>query len=249
MKKYLPLLVILFLSIGAGAQSLSIFDAEGNDVTNSTVEVVGHPSDETITRQFDIFNSNDSNLVVDAIRFENNCISGSGEFFCWALCLAAEECGTSYERGMPFALTVDSNSFGNLPLVVDFEPSFDSDDDGLEGNASYTYFVYDYNNESDSAFVTVNYTIDYASGIKQYNSNSISEVYPNPANNTISVKINDQIENASFEVYSLVGTKVSSEIVKNQNNIVNIDVSSLPNGVYMLTEVQSQNTRRFIISR
>lgn len=249
MKKHLSILFISLLSYSAFSQSISIEDADGNDVTNTTINIIGHPSEETITTQFSVFNGNDSSLTIDAIRTEDECISGSGEFFCWTLCLTSEECGTTYERGMPFALGVDGNSYSSLPLIVDFEPSFNSDEDGLEGDACYTYRLFDVNNESDSSFVKVCYTIDYAIGINEYDNSALSTVYPNPANDQISIRMNTLIEKASFEVYSLVGNRVEVSQISSNNGVVKIDISSLPNGVYMLTEVQSQITRRFIVSR
>lgn len=249
MKKHLSILFISLLSYSAFSQSISIEDADGTDVTNTTVNIMGHPSEETITTQFSVFNSNDASLTIDAIRTEDECITGSGEFFCWTLCLSSEECGTSYERGMPFALGVDGNSYSTLPLIVDFEPSFNSDEDGLEGTACYTYRLYDVNNDTDSSFVKVCYTIDYAIGINEYENSALSSVYPNPANDQISIKMNTLIDNARFEVYSMVGNRVQVSQTSNLNGVVTIDISSLPNGVYMLTEVQSQITRRFIVSR
>lgn len=250
MKKSLSFIILVFIAFNANAQSLTIFDLDGNDVSNTTIEVIGHPSDETITQQFDVFNSNDSSLFVDAKRIEDSCIVGSGEFFCWTLCLGSEECGTSYERGMPFALTVDSNSFGTLPLVVDFEPSYDSDADGAEGNACYTYILFDKNNESDSVYVKMCYTIDYAIGIDEVKDDvSISNVYPNPANNFIYIDLLGEIENAHFEIYSLVGEKVGGERMSIANGKMKMDVSDLPTGIYLLQEVQTQLTRKFIISR
>jgi len=249
MKRYLPFLLLSLFSFSGFAQSLTIEDLDGNDVSNTTINILGYPSDETITTQFNVFNSNDETLNVDAVRYEDECITGSGEFFCWTLCLASEECGTNYVRGMPFALGVDGNSYSTLPLIVDFEPSYLSDEDGEEGNACYTYVLFDASNESDSVAITVCYNIAYANSINEYSANALSNVYPNPANEMIYVTMNESIDNARFEIYTMVGTRVASKQFSNANGKVEIEVSDLPNGVYMLTEVQSQITRRFIISR
>jgi len=148
---------------------------------------------------------------------------------------------------MPYAEALGSDS--TKPLVVDFEPSYNSDKDGAEGTACYTYIVFDKNNESDSVYVKVCYTIDYAIGIDEMNEVSISSIYPNPANNIIYFDLVGEIQNAQFEIYSLVGEKVGGERKSIANGKVKLDVSDLPNGIYLLQEVQTQLTKKFIISR
>lgn len=249
MKKYLPILFLSLIAFVSQGQSLTISFADGTDVSNDTAFFDIHPSSGTFNYNFVVENVSDNDLMVDAVRYENECMTGSAEYYCWTLCLGAENCGVSYERGMPYGLGVLANTVSGPPLAVDFDPNHDSDEDAIEGTAIYTYVLWDENNPNDSVYVVVVYNVDYAVGINEFDNNALSQVYPNPSNDVISITMNQNIDNAQFEIYSLVGTKVFTEELSNVNGKVMIDVSTLSPGIYLLQERQSQLTRKFIISR
>jgi hypothetical protein len=71
-------------------------------------------------------------------------------------------------------------------------------------------------------------------GIKQVASNNYQvAVYPNPNNGVVSLQMTDY-ENASVEVYSVIGQKVLSMLM--QNNLQQINLSSLTEGVYQIKQ-------------
>jgi hypothetical protein len=249
MKKYLLLVFLSFAIINSNAQSIVIHDSDGNDVTNTTININVHPSVVVETRDFEVSNETNQGIAVNANRYENSCTSGSGEFYCWSLCLGAAECGDFYVRGMPFAQFVDANSVSPVPLVTDFQPSFQSDEDGLEGTTSYTYVLFDNNNPNDSSYITIVYNIDYTVGINEISENAISNIYPNPAQSTIQFNLNTNIALAQFEIYSMVGKKVKQVNVENAQGKISIDINELAPGVYFLSEKNSSVTRKFIVSR
>jgi len=114
--------------------------------------------------------------------------------------------------------------------------------------ATYRYVIFNVADVNDSAYVDMVYNVN-AVGINEYSANAISSVYPNPANTLIYIDINEAINNPRFEIYSLLGNKVNTEVIFSQNGKVKIDVSNLQPGIYMLQELESQLTRKFIISR
>ena len=249
MKKYLPLVLLTLITTMSSAQSLIIKDADGNVVTNNEIEVRVLPSVDTESHSFEVTNGSNHGISVNSVRYENNCSAGSGEFYCWSLCLGAKECGSEFERGMPFAQYVNPNSVSPVPLLTDFQPSFNSDEDGIEGTASYTYVLYDDNNPNDSAYVTLNYIITYTVGVNEINENAISNVYPNPAQSHIQFNLNTNIALAQFEIYSLVGQRVKQVNIESAQGKISIDIDDLVPGVYFLSEKNSSVTRRFIVSR
>lgn len=249
MKKYLPIVLLSLVTLISSAQSFIIKDIDGNVVTNSEIAINVHPSVDTESHSFEVTNASNLGISVNSVRYENDCSVGSGEFYCWSLCLGAIECGSEYVRGMPFAQFVDANSISPVPLLTDFQPSFNSEEDGVEGTASYTYVIFDDNNPTDSVYITINYTIDYAVGVNEINENEISNIYPNPAQNTIQFDLNMSIAQAQFEIYSMVGQKVKQVNVENAQGRVSIDINDLTPGVYFLSEKNSPVTRRFIVSR
>jgi hypothetical protein len=249
MKKYLLLVFLGFAMMNSNAQSFVIHDSDGNDVTNTTININVHPSVVVVTQDFEVSNETNQEIAVNAIRYENSCTPGSGEFYCWSLCLGAKECGSFFERGMPYAWPVLANSVSTAPLVTDFQPSYLSDEDGLEGTASYTYVLFDDSNPNDSSYITIVYNIDYTVGINEISENAISNIYPNPAQNSIQFNLNTNIDLAQFEIYSMVGKKVKQVNVENAQGKISIDINELAPGVYFLSEKNSSVTRKFIVSR
>jgi hypothetical protein len=77
-------------------------------------------------------------------------------------------------------------------------------------------------------------------GIKQVAGNNYQvAIYPNPTNGIVSLQMNDY-ENASIEVYSVIGQKVVSQVM--QNNLQQINLSSLTDGVYQVRILKNNNT-------
>ena len=116
MKKLFTLLISISFISALHAQTLVIYDADGNDVTNGEINLDVHPSVETFTYSFSVENTTDNDLVANSVRYEEDCVSGSGEYYCWTLCLGSEECGTSYMRSMPFGQSISANSPSPVPL-------------------------------------------------------------------------------------------------------------------------------------
>ena len=249
MKKYLPLVLFSLVTLVIKAQSLAIYDEDGNHLSNSTINIDINPSSPIMSHEFDVANLSDVDIMVNSVRYEDECTAGSGEFYCWSLCLPPQMCGTNYERGMPFAIEVFANTISPFPLAIDFDPSFGSDEDGLEGTASYTYVLYDDMDRNDSVYINVVYHIDYAVGINEISENAISSIYPNPAQSHIQFNLNANIALAQFEIYSLVGQRVKQVNIENAQGKISIDINELLPGVYFLSEKNSAVTRRFIVSR
>lgn len=72
-------------------------------------------------------------------------------------------------------------------------------------------------------------------GVENASSNDMVKVYPNPASSTMNVQIaNDYSGNAELSISDLLGQKVSSSIVTLNNGKVNVDISELKTGIYLL---------------
>ena len=77
-------------------------------------------------------------------------------------------------------------------------------------------------------------------GIKQVVGNSYQvNVYPNPNNGIVNLQMNDY-ENVSIEIYSVIGQKVLSQVM--QNNIQQINLSSLTDGIYQIRVLKNSHT-------
>lgn len=87
---------------------------------------------------------------------------------------------------------------------------------------------------------SIKVNIDDCTGINDY-ANVDVVLYPNPANNNVFVKIeNDNFSHASLLVYDLRGTIVSKQII--DNNISTVDVSGFNNGIYIFKIIMPETT-------
>jgi hypothetical protein len=67
------------------------------------------------------------------------------------------------------------------------------------------------------------------------------EIYPNPAIDNLSIKLNASSKATSVEVYSLIGAKIHTESISAGSEFVNIPVANLTSGVYYVS-VSNGNT-------
>ena len=246
MKKHLLLLVSILIST-LGFSQIGIVDMDGNNVEGTVVDVYLTSDIEHVETDFKTENLSDVSKSYNLKRYEIDYIVGSQEYYCWMLCLQPTDAGTNYLSIFPGGgagyLELDAGAEGVYGI-----PAFHFRPEGNIGEATYRYIVYDVNDENDSAYVDIHYVVGTV-GVDEYDNNSLSNVYPNPAQDMIYIDVNTTIENAEFEVYSLVGTTIGGLQIDNRNSRVSIDVSSLSPGIYLLQEKRSQLTRRFIISR
>ena len=83
----------------------------------------------------------------------------------------------------------------------------------------------------------------YSTGIKKtILSTKKITVYPNPASTFINIEVG--IENEEVKIVDVLGNEVTNEKLKDVNNL-QIDVSNLPSGVYLI-RTATQGTQKFI---
>ena len=80
--------------------------------------------------------------------------------------------------------------------------------------------------------------ISYFAGINEYSSENGITIYPNPANDNITIKIEDlRFENLELRINDIVGNTVFVKTL--YNKVTNIDISSLAKGMYFV-EVKTE---------
>jgi thiol-disulfide isomerase/thioredoxin len=70
--------------------------------------------------------------------------------------------------------------------------------------------------------------------------NTISNLYPNPANQSLTIEMNLSNKNIHFEIFNLLGVKVKG--IKSQAGVQQIDVSDLSAGNYFIRAIEDQKT-------
>ncbi|MEN8890572.1 MAG: T9SS type A sorting domain-containing protein, partial [Wenyingzhuangia sp.] len=74
-------------------------------------------------------------------------------------------------------------------------------------------------------------------------------MYPNPTKDKINIYLSDQSEEVSIEVYNTLSKLILSKVYTPTNNIITIDLSHLPAGVYYLKSQVVKNNILKIIKR
>ncbi|MEO8761993.1 MAG: T9SS type A sorting domain-containing protein [Bacteroidia bacterium] len=117
---------------------------------------------------------------------------------------------------------------------------------------NFTVTVTDTNNCATSASLNVVIPPKPGStlGINQVTNNAHLIVYPNPANNQITISLAEATNNTSIEMYDMLGNKVMEQKI-NAAIIATINVSNLAEGNYLLRVIDAngQKTSRVSISR
>jgi hypothetical protein len=153
------------------------------------------------------------------------------------------------------AITFDTVKLGNgcYSMLIS-----DSDDDGISfwanNDGAGFFFVRDYNNANlfqlDGDFgkyTRFNFSVEFPLSYQDFSTELNLKIYPNPADDALLVEA-DQIENASIEIYSSVGSKISTPMKRNFNQ-VQISTSELANGFYFIkTKLgDKESSKKFII--
>ncbi len=121
--------------------------------------------------------------------------------------------------------------------------------------ASYWYFnkllpttpgIYTYETKYNGTTCTKNFMVNCSVlGLPTVTETSEAEVYPNPANNSVTVALRD-IDNGTYclAFKNLLGQVVLKNVllVQNNNGQKSIDISALANGIYFVT-IESKQTR------
>lgn len=81
--------------------------------------------------------------------------------------------------------------------------------------------------------ITISIYVDLCTGVEEYDANDAVSIYPNPAANQLAVG-NKQLAIMSVEITDLIGRSFYSEKFTNNKEQINVDVSSLPQGMYFV---------------
>ena len=100
---------------------------------------------------------------------------------------------------------------------------------GITGGPDYDILCIYF--EGDLLYKNPHFSFCDETGISSLNSSEIN-IYPNPANDKVFIEYNKSDLSAKYCVFNYLGTEIFSGQIK--NDITEIDISTLPNGVYFL---------------
>ncbi len=140
----------------------------------------------------------------------------------------------------------DRQKFNITPVIGKYEEIYERQSGALPcGGQRYT--VITYSNISSNTCGNLNF-----SAVEELEKLNIVRIFPNPAQDNINISVNDAHKtNSTYHllISDITGKKVYSKTI---SQTTNIDVSMLPNGVYILTlgsKAHKMKTEKLIIQR
>ena len=243
MKKLLFTFITLFtFTFFMNAQDLTL-SWDGSEL-GETVLVVGDPNDAEIVFHAVLTNNTDDAMNIMVVRKRLELLEGTVSQFCWVLC---------------YPPATDTSG---LYLLIKAGESSDLEDfsghyipSGAIGTSSVEYTFYNKINPDINVKVVANYKGSPA-GIAEeaMTGGAISEIYPNPANNYVSLdyQLTAKVKEASVKVFNLLGAEVKSVRLENNGNKLRMDISNLDNGIYFYSVFVNGDvykTKKLVVQR
>ena len=233
MKKILLLLIAFALvNFNVTAQSLTLSDTDGNDISNGAITVSGLPSDNELVAYAHVKNVSNRTINVMVSSTLTQTVSGMTYALCWGACLMASTENQISMEAIPMTsneVNADGFSGHNYP-------------NNVSGVSKVIYTFYDADNVDDK--VTVEVTFDVTGvGINNINRNmSISAAYPNPANSETSFNYKIPASaTAHITVYNALGVMVKKIQLSALSEQVKLNTTNLASGIYFYSFVVNGN--------
>lgn len=214
------LLIILIALFGT-----KTYAGEGLVVPTDTVVVYGYSSEHEVVGKTMLDNNGSETLTVVWKRIKNEFPStwlGNGSQIC--------------DINLCWVDTVDSRSFEFVPgmkanLDVHFQNNFNTGD----GIVQLLVYV-----EGDSAntatVITYKAFVDEPTSVWDRNNGDKNQIriFPNPARDHIMFKKLPDVPARTIELYNILGRKLKTYTLSNNQNNYRIELDDLPKGVYMI---------------
>ena len=219
------------------------FSWEGEPL-GDTLVVTGVPSDFEIIGYTDVTNETSSAMTIKVIRENLDVVPGTLNALCWAgLCFGpATDTSTTQLTLDAGATTGDGEEFSGH--------YYPSDSIGI---SFVKYYFYNVDNPDERSEIVVQYIAEYVGlGEGIMADGFISEIYPNPATNFVSINytLTPQVNSASVRVINLLGKVVKETRIEMGSNKVKLDVSDLSSGVYFYSVIINEEvykTKKLVV--
>ncbi|MBM3170126.1 MAG: hypothetical protein FJZ75_00775 [Bacteroidetes bacterium] len=230
-------LVALSLASISFAQSFTISDKNGVDVTNNTVTITGSaslyfPNDEPLKWQGKVSNETSLTKPVLVKRQVINVPNGSQNQFCWSIQCYAPVANQATDT-VDIAGAATDESFYSY-----FFPG------GANGLWTIRYVFFDASNPNDSAHVTLNFDVSGGTSIQNQPTKNTVPFGPIPANefvlfNTSGLNLQGM---ESLRIFDLSGKTLMLQPLKKEQEQVQVPLDGVHSGLYLWSIVRGNNS-------
>lgn len=244
MKRFITILIFLFVSFTFYGQNLVLKDKNGKQVNNDTVEIVFYPGQyhgwTEITAEIFIENTSLDTLEVGFRKVQYN-PTKEQEYhsFCFAgFCVDSSTYIAPFPAFIPPGV-IDSSFSGHFRF-----------DDLLHEPGTYlvSYHFYNIKDSLDTAMVYVIYnTLNQVSIEDGVTNNTRLHVFPNPAIEqiTLDYQFPYNAKHCVLIVANMFGQCIYKQHLLHKNEIINIDTKNWVTGMYSIAIIQENRCLMF----
>lgn len=231
--------MIAFISLSAFSQNLWISNGVTPYTNGDTIVVARENTYKDSVLIVHLYVESMTTITIKVHRFDVDMVDTTMSTFCFG--------GRCYGATTTESLSETININEKKEIEIDYSPY------GSIHTTIFRYSVFDVNNISDSAWVYVLFKFDLGVGIDE-NENEffISNAYPNPAQDFVSVNYTSALQSEQFKfiISDMLGSTVRVISLRDQQGTVKVSVDDLENGIYFysfITERDVLVTRKLII--
>jgi hypothetical protein len=243
MKKIFLLTIFAFSAFyNSFAQEIKIFRG-GVDYTNSSIDawfdITDYPGNSAYTfHGFTVKNTGTSAKTIRMIRQQVDTLPGTSDYFCW------ESCYSDVTDTSTGNVILNSNA-EFLDMYLDYAPV------GNLGVSTIRYILQNVANLNDTASLLVRFNATPTSLNEINTAPKLNSIFPNPANNNVTVNFGLNAGQASIELKNVLGQAQRVIPITAGSKSTSFNVSDLPAGIYFVTLKSNGNiidTKRLVIN-
>jgi hypothetical protein len=253
MKKIYSLLSLLILTASVNAQ-VEIREYAGgapvgNDISGTTF-TANVPDNQTHVFYFSVKNISGTDQYMRVKVLEISAPAGWEDGVCWGANpddLLEGQCYTSAQLTTNPWTTPNPPGVSHAQTMVDQGNGLLYPDIHVNGSGSAHYRYYIMPNQGSTPIDSIDLVVSRTLGIEDNKAAATVSVFPNPANNLLTINTTG-IDNSSVKIVDVLGKLIYNEEMNASSN--KIDVSEFKNGVYILTVMDKGaivQTRRIVV--
>lgn len=245
MKKIITSIALVTVSLMGFAQSLDVLNHSTKADISNTIFDVALPGNVSIITEFYVTNTDAVSHTFKCRRTIFTVAADDSTRFCWGgLCYNWPTNLSSQNLTVAPGDTMDFADFG-------FHAEFVSKMSTMTRTVHYQF--YDITNPNDSTGVTIRYNSTVGVDEMAKVGGTISNAYPNPANNSVSVKydINEFSNTGTIVFFDMLGKEVKEVALSDKKGTAKINVDDLKAGIYFysfMVDGKAISTKKLVIS-